>query len=117
VTAGLQKDNPAMDFVLPEEGGVRWSQAIGVFAASQRKDAALKFVQYILSPEGQARLATSACYWAMPTNRTATLSDEQKQTLRWADQEKYIANSQLYPAPSAELDAKMQEVWTEFLNK
>ena len=117
VTAGLQKDNPAMDFVLPEEGGVRWSQAIGIFAASQRKDAALKFVQYILSPEGQARLATSACYWAMPTNRNAALNDEQKKTLRWADQEKYIANSQLYPAPSAELDAKMQEVWTEFLNK
>ena len=71
VTAGLQKDNPAMDFVLPEEGGVRWSQAIGIFAASQRKDAALKFVQYIVSPEGQARLATSACYWAMPTNTQA----------------------------------------------
>ena len=53
----------------------------------------------------------------MPTNRNAALNDEQKKTLRWADQEKYIANSQLYPAPSAELDAKMQEVWTEFLNK
>ena len=65
VTAGLQKDNPAMDFVLPEEGGVRWSQAIGIFAASQRKDAALKFVQYISVPKARRawrrRPATGPC--------------------------------------------------------
>jgi spermidine/putrescine transport system substrate-binding protein len=35
--------------------------------------------------------------------------------LRWNDQESYIARAQLYPAPDPELDAKMQEVWTEFL--
>jgi len=117
VTAGLAKDNPALDFVLPKEGGVRWSQAIGVFAASKNKEAALKFVQYIMSPEGQARLATSSCYWAMPVNTKATLSDDQKKILRWDDQPGYLANAQLYPAPSAELDAKMQEVWTEMLQK
>lgn len=117
VTAGLAKDNPALDFVLPKEGGVLWSQAIGIFAASKKKDAALKFLQYIVSPEGQARLATSSCYWAMPVNTKATLTDDQKRILRWDDQPGYLANSQLYPAPSAELDAKMQEVWTEMLQK
>ena len=70
-----------------------------------------------MSPEGQARLATSSCYWAMPVNTKATLTDEQKKILRWDDQPGYLANSQLYPAPSAELDAKMQEVWTEMLQK
>ena len=34
--------------------------------------------QYVLSPEGQARLATSSCYWGMPANSKATLTDEQK---------------------------------------
>ena len=34
----------------------------------------LKFIQYILSPEGQARLATSSCYWAMPANSKAALT-------------------------------------------
>jgi spermidine/putrescine transport system substrate-binding protein len=51
----------------------------------------------------------------MPTNRKAALSDEEKRILRWDDQQAYINSSQLYPAPSAELDAKMQEVWTEML--
>jgi spermidine/putrescine transport system substrate-binding protein len=117
VTAGLAKDNPALDFVIPNEGAVRWSQALGIFASSAKKDAALKFVQYIVSPEGQARLATSSCYWAMPVNTKAALTDAQKKILRWDEQQAYLTNAQLYPAPSAELDAKMQEVWTEMLQK
>ena len=117
VTAGLTTEIPDLDWVLPDQGGVRWSQSIGVFASSTRPDLALEFVKYILSPEGQARLATSSCYWAMPANRMAAahLSDEQKRALRWDDQQGYLARSQLYPAPSAELDAKMQDVWTEFM--
>jgi spermidine/putrescine transport system substrate-binding protein len=115
VTAGLAKDKPDLDFVIPKEGGIRWSQALGIFAASAKKADALKFIQYILGPEGQARLATSACYWAMPVNKKAALSADEKKILRWDEQEGFLKTSQLYPAPSAELDAKMQEVWTEML--
>ena len=115
VTAGLAKDKPELDFVIPKEGAVRWSQALGMFAASKNKEAALAFIQYIVSPEGQARLATSSCYWAMPANMKAALSAEEKKTLRWDEQAAYLARAQLYPAPSAELDAKMQELWTEML--
>ncbi|MGF1608870.1 MAG: spermidine/putrescine ABC transporter substrate-binding protein [Kiloniellales bacterium] len=117
VTAGLTVEKPNLDWVIPEQGGVRWSQSIGVFADSKKQELALKFVQYILSPEGQARLATSSCYWAMPANRKAEahLSEQQKTALRWDDQADYLARAQLYPAPDADLDAKMQDVWTEFL--
>ncbi len=119
VTAGLTAEKPELDWILPDQGGVRWSQSIGVFADSKKKDLAVKFVQYILSPEGQARLATSSCYWAMPANAKAgeKLSDQQKAALRWDDQKDYLSRSQLYPAPSGELDAKMQDVWAEMLQK
>lgn len=115
VTAGLAGENPALDWVLPDQGGIRWQQAIGVMADSEKKDLATKFVQYIVSPEGQARLATSSCYWAMPANSKATLTDEQKQILRWDEQPGFIENSVPYFIPDAELDAAMLEVWTEFL--
>ena len=117
VTAGLTGDLPHLDWLIPDQGAVRWSQSVGVFADSAKPDLALKFVQYILSPEGQARLATSSCYWAMPANSKAAehLTDQQRAALRWDDQPKYLANAQLYPAPDAELDARMQDVWTEFL--
>jgi spermidine/putrescine transport system substrate-binding protein len=117
VTAGLEAEMPNLKWVLPKQGGVRWSQSIGVFAQSKHPDLALEFVQYILSPEGQARLATSSCYWAMPANRKASeyLNDQQRAALRWDDQEAYLERAQLYPVPDAELDAKMQDLWTEFL--
>ena len=57
VTAGIAKDNPDLDFSIPKEGAVLWSQSLAMFKDSKNKDMALKFIQYILSPEGQARLA------------------------------------------------------------
>ena len=111
----LHKENPALDWVLPDQGGVRWQQAIGVFSASKKKDLALKFVQYVLSPEGQGRLATSSCYWAMPANSKAVLTPEQKKILRWDEQPKFLANSYFYLQPDESFDKAMLDVWTEFL--
>jgi spermidine/putrescine transport system substrate-binding protein len=115
VTAGLAKENPALDFTLPKEGGILWSQSLAMFSASKNKELALKFIQYVMSPEGQARLATSACYWGMPASRQAALTDEQKKILHFDEQPGFLARSQPYPAPDEALDKKMQDVWTEML--
>ncbi|MDX1425182.1 MAG: extracellular solute-binding protein [Kiloniellales bacterium] len=115
--AVLLADNPELDWVLPEQGGILWSQSIGVFKDSQKQDLALEFVKYIMSPEGQARLATSSCFWGMPANRKAgdMLTEEQKRGLRWDEQDEFLARSHRYFIPDADLDAKMLDVWTEFL--
>jgi spermidine/putrescine transport system substrate-binding protein len=115
VVSVLHQENPALDWVLPDQGGVRWQQAIGVFAASQRKDLAVKFVQHVLSPEGQGRLATSACYWAMPANSKAVLTKEQKKILRWDEQSNFLPNSYFYLQPNEALDKAMLDIWAEFL--
>jgi len=115
VTAGLALENPALEFAIPDEGGILWSQALAIFADSERQDLALKFIQYVMSPEGQARLATSSCYWGMPANTEAALSDEEKAILRFGEQPGFLAKSQLYPAPDAALDKAMQDVWTDML--
>ena len=115
VTAGIAKENPNLDFSIPKEGAVLWSQSLAMFKDSKNKDLALKFIQYILSPDGQARLATSSCYWGMPSNTKAALSDEQKTTLRFAEQSDFLKRAQPYPAPNDALDKKMQDLWTEVL--
>ncbi len=76
-------------------------------------------MKYIVSPEGQARLATSACYWGMPANAKAGefLTPEQKAVLRWDAQADYLSRAQLYPIPDAALDTAMQDLWTEMLNQ
>ena len=99
-----------LDFQLP---------TVDPFRDYTHKDAAMQFVKYITSPEGQARLATSSCYWGMPANMKAgdVLTPDQKAVLRWDQQPDYLARAQLYPVPSAELDTKMQDLWTEMLQQ
>lgn len=117
LTAVLSADNANLDWTIPKQGGLRWAQSIAVLEASAKKDDALKFVQYITSPEGQALLATSSCYWGMPANAKAgdALTAEQKAVLRWDNQPDYIARTQLYPVPDAATDTAMQDMWTEML--
>lgn len=119
LTAVLAKDNPNLDWTIPKQGGLRWTQSIGVVAGTAKPDLALKFVQYIVSPEGQAALAQSSCYWGMPANQKAgdLLSPEAKAVLRWDQQPDYLKRAQLYPIPDAATDQAMQDMWTEMLNQ
>jgi spermidine/putrescine transport system substrate-binding protein len=119
LTAVLAEEQPDLTWTIPQEGAVRWAQSIGVVAGTEKPDLALEFVKYIVSPEGQARLATSSCFWGMPANAKAGefLTDAQKATLRWDDQPGYLARTQLYPAPDADLDADMQDLWLETLQQ
>lgn len=114
-TSVLNQENPDLDWILPNQGGIRWQQAIGVVADTQKLDLATAFVQYIVSPEGQAALATSSCYWGMPANSEATLSAEEKDLLRWDEQAGFIANSYPYFIPDADLDQAMLDVWTRVM--
>ncbi len=117
LTAVLAEEQPELTWTIPEQGAVRWSQSIAVLEESQNRDLAVEFVKYIVSPEGQAALATSSCFWGMPANQRAgeVLSDEQKQVLRWDEQDDYLSRTQLYPAPDAQLDVQMQDLWLEML--
>lgn len=119
LTAVLGADNPNLDWTIPKQGGLRWAQSIGVVAGTTQPDLALEFVKYIVSPEGQARLATASCYWGMPANAKAgdALTPEQKAVLRWDEQPEFLKRAQLYPIPDAATDTAMQDLWTEMLNQ
>ena len=119
LTAVLVQDNPNLDWTIPKQGGLRWAQSIGVVAGTTKPDLALEFVKYIVSPEGQAALAQSSCYWGMPANQKTgdLLSPEAKAVLRWDQQPDYLARSQLYPIPDAATDTAMQDMWTAMLNQ
>ena len=115
VTAGMAKDKPSLDYVIPKQGGIRWQQGLGVFAGSKDKALGTKFIQYILSPEGQGKLATSSCYWGMPANSKAVLTPEQKTILRWDDQPGYIKVSYPYLQMTPEMDQKLQALWAQVM--
>lgn len=115
--AVMQSENPDLDWVLPDQGGLLWSQSLAIFKDSERKDLALEFIKYVMSPEGQSHLATSSCFWGMPANSRAgeVLTEAQKSALRWDEQAGFLDNSYRYFIPDEDLDAAMLDVWTEFL--
>jgi len=113
--SNLIPDNPHLDWVISDQGGLIWNQGIGVLSGSQRKELAGEFVKWILSPKGQGLLATSECYWAMPTNSKAEISDRDKKILRWDEQPDFLARSAISLFPEPEMDTEMLDLWTEFL--
>lgn len=117
LTAVLNAENPDLTWTLPQQGGLLWAQSLAIVEGTEKPELALEFIRYITSPEGQARLATSSCYWGMPANKAAgdVLSDAQKAILRWDDQPDYLSRAQLYPVPDGDTDAAMQDLWTDML--
>ena len=113
--SGLMTEDPSLDWVIFDEGGLLWDQGLAIMADSKKKDLAKAFVDYIISPAGQGRLATSDCYWAMPANKNADLTDAQKKILRWDEQPAFLARSYPSSISDPELDTEMLDVWTEFL--
>ena len=113
--SGLMPSMPAMDWTIFDEGGLMWIQGISVFKDSNRKELANDFLNHILSPQGQGTLATSECYWAMPANSLAVLSDDQRKILRWDEQAAFFERSVPSTISQPDIDAAMLDIWTEFL--
>jgi spermidine/putrescine transport system substrate-binding protein len=113
--ANLIPKNPQLDWVIAESDGLIWTQGLTVLRTSNRKDLAIEFLKWVMSPKGQGLLATSDCYWGMPTNSKAELDNAQKQILRWKEQPAYLKGSVFSRLPASDIDSKMVDLWTEFL--
>ncbi|MBV1830156.1 extracellular solute-binding protein [Komagataeibacter sp. AV436] len=116
-TADTHAPQPRADltFTLPRQGGIRWQHGISIVESSQRKALALAFARYLRTPEAQARLATSSCYWGMPANTRAPLDDTTRTALHWAQQPAYIAASHPYPVVDDAMDAKLRALWADVM--
>ncbi|MEX1110027.1 MAG: extracellular solute-binding protein [Dongiaceae bacterium] len=78
LTLLLKKDGVPVDDIVPDEGGLQWSECMGIASASEKKDLAKLFLQYMASPEGQMRIAIKPAYSGSIPNKAAwTLLNEQ----------------------------------------
>ncbi len=65
----LENDGVPIKAVVPKEGGLQWTESLSIPSSSQKKDLAVKLIQYLTSPEGQVREATKSAYWASIPNK------------------------------------------------
>lgn len=65
ITGVLQKDGAPVDSVVPEEGGIQWTESYCIGKGTSKRDLVVKFIQYMLSGPGQVRSAKMKAYPAM----------------------------------------------------
>ncbi|KRC12414.1 ABC transporter substrate-binding protein [Hydrogenophaga sp. Root209] len=71
ITGVLEKNGAPVRSVIPEEGGLQWTESLSIGRGSRRPELARSFIRYMTSPQGQIRSARMAAYPAMVPNRKA----------------------------------------------
>jgi spermidine/putrescine transport system substrate-binding protein len=113
----LKDEGHPIELAVPDEGGVSWTEAVVQLSGSQNPEAAKAFMQYILSPEPQAKLAWADAFHATVPNSRAVefLTQEQAEALKMDDPARIdeilskIATRKLPPDESFWI-----ETWEEF---
>ncbi len=62
ITGVLEKDGAPVASVVPKEGGIQWTESYCIGKGTEKADIVKKFIQYMLSPEGQVKSAQMAAY-------------------------------------------------------
>ncbi len=65
ITGVLEKNGANVRSVIPEEGGLQWTESFSIGKGTKNYEMANKWIQYITSPEGQAKSADMAAYPAL----------------------------------------------------
>lgn len=68
ITGVLEKNGAKVRSVIPQEGGLQWSECFSIGKGSAKADLAKKWIQYITSAKGQAKSAQMAAYPALIPN-------------------------------------------------
>ncbi|MFW5679507.1 MAG: ABC transporter substrate-binding protein [Pseudomonadota bacterium] len=71
--------NQPIDFAAPEEGVLALEQVLNVTKGSQVKDLAYAYIDYMLRPDVQKKLAEAV--WYSPANRNVTLDERYQERL------------------------------------
>ena len=110
VVSGLITDGLPVDWVLPDEGGVRWMEGVGIGRGTENRELAELLVQYIISPEGNSRVAVNEIFWGMPTNAAARdfLSVEELSILKWDNQAEFLERSWPDYYPPADVNERWE---------
>lgn len=69
ITGALEKGGAKVRSVIPEEGGLQFTESFSIGKGSQKADLAKKWIQYITSAKGQVKSANMAAYPCLIPNK------------------------------------------------
>ena len=62
ITGVLERDGAKVASVVPQEGGIQWTESWSIGKGTKNAEIAKRFLQYMLSPEGQVHSARMVAY-------------------------------------------------------
>jgi spermidine/putrescine transport system substrate-binding protein len=60
ITLGLRTNGVPVDTIIPDEGGLQYTESLSIVKGTSKRDLARKFIQYSLTPRAQVAMATKA---------------------------------------------------------
>jgi spermidine/putrescine transport system substrate-binding protein len=112
----LQADNPDIEFVMPEEGCILWSDNMVIPVGAPNPTAAYEFMNYVYEPENQAQIADYNYYLA-PVDGVQEILEEQGSPAADSNlvfpTEDYTADCTAQPDPPED---EAEEIEQEFQN-
>ena len=110
IVAPLIADGLPIAWTIPDEGGLIWVESAGIGAGTTKRELSELLVDYYISAEGNARVATSDCFWALPTNKAAgnQMTAEERNILEWDNIADYVSRAK----PYVQVEEEMLDRWT-----
>lgn len=111
----LKEEGLPIEHNVPEEGAVSWTESLCITSDSQNPDLAEKYIQWMLSPEIQAKLAWADAFHAATPNKKAAqfLTKEQAEILRMTDSGVEIVK-RVSPRKIPKHEEAWKDVWLKF---
>jgi spermidine/putrescine transport system substrate-binding protein len=114
----LQADDPAIEFVMPEEGCIEWSDNMVIPVGAPNPTAAYEWIDYVYEPENQAQI-TDYNYYVSPVDGVQPILEEQGSDAAKSDlvfpSEEFTADCSSQPNPPAEDEEEIEKAFQQVI--
>lgn len=110
-----QEQNKAIAYVVPEEGPILWGDNFVIPANSPNKEAAEKFINFLLKPEISAQIVNASYYWLPNDAALPLVNPEIRDNPAIFPPPQMLKNAEILMALSPEVEALYEQEWERFL--
>jgi spermidine/putrescine transport system substrate-binding protein len=115
----LQADNPDINFVMPDEGCILWSDNMVVPVGAPNPDAAYAFMNYVYDPANQAQIAAYNNY-ITPVKGVQEIFQADEPELAKSElifpTDEYTGNCSTQTDPPADGEQEVEERWQQLIS-
>jgi putative spermidine/putrescine transport system substrate-binding protein/spermidine/putrescine transport system substrate-binding protein len=111
MTNQLRKLNFSIGETIPKENTTGWIDHLMITAASQQKELAAQFLEYMIEPQTQKKITDVTGYAPANSGSTAFMTDAEKKNLHMDSPDAYM--QRIYFWQDVPRRAKYNEIWNE----